>query len=1082
MNYELNNNISAYFSQSTETLYRFLVQNLYGSNKSPFLKRVVLVPSPLMKTWVIKEMADALGISMGVELFLQEQGLRKIADYLGMSSPNIVPTVDQLAFAFQLLIPKLCNDYPFLQTYLKDSHQKRLLSLAAEMAELFVDYGTFGKNLLEEWKQHPDKHWQAALWNLLCSEYPQWGTPFQLYNSPVKKPKFSFEIHLFAISFLPALVVRFLESLPVPVHFYHLSPTQTFWEDTLTSSQRRYLCKIWEEKGVSEAQLEDLNHYLRETHPLLANWGKLGRMMVKQLPSDLKNYEELYPLPEKIFEESEWCDLTYPETIPVKGANLTLLSRLQADLVTMRPIPEELTPCGYDRTIQVHQTACKRREIEEIYNIIIGIIGKHSTDEHPITPEDVVVMAPEIIDYAPYIQAYFERDESVLDYRLMDIALPTHDPCIRAFRKILSLIRSRWESATLKDLLHLELFQKKIGLDGEGVIRLQRWIEDNEVVWGMNSKHHAESLTQSHCPEGIEVHQGTWEDFFEKTLRGLVTVHDDTIAISENDILPYSKIDLNDAELLGKWIEALKELYDELKIIESTETTLLEWSQLLESLCNKFLEELSGQMEHIFHSFRQLAIPFSHQLFSFDSVLEWFEGIFQKEKTSYREQHINSIRFCSLLPMRAIPAKVVILCGMSDGAFPRTQIETSQNKMKEAKESDPKPKKVDFDRYLMLETILSTRQYLVFTYSASEQDQGPSLIINEFLDLLDRYYVDEDKPISSKIFFKHPFRRYDPYYFEGNPHVNYSPKAYLEALAALKKEKRSINAFIQEFEMHPTEEITESELSIPLSDLETLARDPLGFYYKKTLGITLKEDDIVKTERYLSLSSISGAMIPRKALKGELSNEILLSKKKGELPEGVFEELAKRTLTIKSQSLKANLQKVGTCSEALYDYTFEHLVFHPNNLPRIILSGTIENITPEGLVLHREGKPEDRYRFLPRILLFHFLINEGLIQAKPRLIFSESGKTIDLTHPNPKEQIESYLCYWNQAKQNPSPLLPNWIKFLLNNDVQGLETLLNNTFVTVFNSYEKANKNFDIAHLMNSPWTDLSRRLYDSFV
>src|SRR5690606_30697037 len=125
------------------------------------------------------------------------------------------------------------------------------------------------------------------------------------------------------------------------IHFYQLSPTQTFWEDTLSSSQRRFLCKVWEEKGASEAQLNDLNSYLRETHPLLANWGKLGRMMVKQLPSDLQEYEELYPLPQQVFDSPEWCELIYPETIPCENSSrFTLLHRLQADLVTMRPIPE----------------------------------------------------------------------------------------------------------------------------------------------------------------------------------------------------------------------------------------------------------------------------------------------------------------------------------------------------------------------------------------------------------------------------------------------------------------------------------------------------------------------------------------------------------------------------------------------------------------------------------------------------------------------------------------------------------------------------------------------------------------------
>ena len=669
MNFDLINNLSAYFSQSTETLYEYLTSNLFSPEKPPFTKRILLVPSPLMKSWLTKKMADDLGIAMGIELFLLEKGMKKIAELMGISTPVLVPSVDQLSFAFQLLIPKLADDYPFLKSYLTEGHEKRLRSLAKEMAQLFADYGIYGESLLEKWNENPKHHWQAALWKLIRENFPQWGPAYQRYSQRNLTPLIPFEIHLFAISFLPATIIRFLESLSVPIYFYHLSPTQTFWEDTLTGSQRRFMTKILEKKGVSEAQLTDLDTYLRNTHPLLSNWGKLGRMMVKQLPSDLHAHEECYPLPESLFQMDEWEEHLYPETRP-SSAPLTLLTRLQADLVTMRPSPSTPSDCVQDHTLQIHKMSSKRREVEEIYNILMGIIDRHKNDTAPIAPEDIVVMAPDIMEYAPYIESHFGRDESALEYRLMDIALPMHDPCIRAVRKILSLIGSRWESSTLKDLLHSELLQKKLGIEVADVAKLQRWIEDNDVIWGMDKIHHAESLLQSHCREGIEIHQGTWDHFFERTLRGLVTTHDEGVELKDDDILPYPNIELNDAELLGKWIGMLQHLYSELKQMESTETTLFEWSKILEELSIQFLGSLSEEMERIFIDLRQLATPFENQKFPFAAVLEWFDLKFQNEKTSYREHHINSVRFCSLLPMRAIPAKVIVLCGMSDGAFP----------------------------------------------------------------------------------------------------------------------------------------------------------------------------------------------------------------------------------------------------------------------------------------------------------------------------------------------------------------------------------------------------------------------------
>jgi exodeoxyribonuclease V gamma subunit len=755
---------------------------------------------------------------------------------------------------------------------------------------------------------------------------------------------------------------------------------------------------------------------------------------------------------------------------------LTMLTRLQADLVAMRPIPPSTLDCENDHTLQFHRMPSKRREVEEIYNILLGIIDHHKDDENPISPEDIVVMAPDIMEYAPYIESYFDREESILHYRLMDIALPAHDPCIRAVRKLLSLIGSRWESATLKDILHSELVQKRLGIELNDAIKLQRWIDDNDVVWGMDKAHHAESLTQSHCEGGIEIHQGTWDHFFERTLRGLVTVHEEGVQLGENDILPYPKIDLNDAELLGKWIGMLKNLYRQLKSIESTKATLFDWSKTLEELSIEFLGELSEEMERIFRELRQLAIPFPTQIFNFEAVLEWFEQKFQKEKTSYREHHINSVRFCSLLPMRAIPAKVIVLCGMSEGAFPRVNIETTQNYLKGEESADPKPKSVDFDRYLMLETILSTRRYLVFTYSSLE----PSLIINELLDLLNRYYTLDNKPPNEAMSFDHAFHRYAPQYFQNGTLKSYSPSAYREAIAYTSANKAPLASFIPKFELTVTDTPSE-EIFLPFKELERLAKSPLEFYYKHSLGIRLDEEIETKKERALTLHPIDKAVIPRQSLRGDAKEIILKSKKSGNIPEGRFGEIAERAIEVQSATLRENLKKCGIEPENIFDYTFEKISFFPPGLPKITLSGTIENISPEGLILHKKNDDKaSLYAFLPRILLFHYLVKEQNIKAKPVIHFSGAGESISLTHSNPKDQIETYLCYWNEARVNPSPLAPEWIQSLLNNKPGSLDKRLNDPFTPIYDEYEKANKKFDIEHLMVSPWVEWARRIHDA--
>ena len=48
---------------------------------------------------------------------------------------------------------------------------------------------------------------------------------------------------------------------------------------------------------------------------------------------------------------------------------------------------------------------------------------------------------------------------------------------------------------------------------------------------------------------------------------------------------------------------------------------------------------------------------------------------------TYREDHLQTVRFCSLMPLRSIPAKVIALLGMQEGAFPRSDHHSSLNFM-----------------------------------------------------------------------------------------------------------------------------------------------------------------------------------------------------------------------------------------------------------------------------------------------------------------------------------------------------------------------------------------------------------------
>ncbi|MGL4269163.1 MAG: exodeoxyribonuclease V subunit gamma, partial [Plesiomonas sp.] len=99
----------------------------------------------------------------------------------------------------------------------------------------------------------------------------------------------------------------------------------------------------------------------------------------------------------------------------------------------------------------------------------------------------------------------------------------------------------------------------------------------------------------------------------------------------------------------------------------------------------------------------------------------------------------GQVNFCTLMPMRSIPFKVVCLLGMNDGVYPRSLPPLGFDLMAGRSRRGDRSRRDD-DRYLFLEAILSAQQQLYISYvGRSAQDntsRAPSVLVSELLDYL----------------------------------------------------------------------------------------------------------------------------------------------------------------------------------------------------------------------------------------------------------------------------------------------------------------------------------------------------------
>ncbi|MCE5315938.1 MAG: exodeoxyribonuclease V subunit gamma, partial [Parachlamydia sp.] len=1024
--------LSLFYSNRVEDLYAQLKRQLFASPCNPFARRLVVVPNPPLKTWLMLQLAKDpdIGIAAGIEVSYPDEMIDRFSE-----SP-LFPSRVEIALAIEAQLRRVVRNardetWAPLMHYLKAPDltrkgERRLIALSDKLAELFADYQKYGRRMVEDW----GSGWQQELWQLLFSQLPAIS---------FKKVKGDVQLHLFAISHLsPLHLDRFVAiSERIPTHYYLLSPCQAFWTDIRTDRESRRLHAFWKSRGAAEAQLETLDHYLRDCNPLLANFGRLGREMVRQLEEREIVSDENYALPVSALEHPAYENLI-GDVFAAESDRLTLLEAVQADLLLMRKPQEKVALDGEEDSIQVHTAPTRLRETEVIYDLIQNLIAKH---DH-LRAEDVLVMAPDIMAYAPLVKMVFQR-EGGLDCHIMEAVAPCDHPSIQGFLNFLKLATSRWSVREVLELFDIPAFRKKHQFRDEDVQTIQDWARKSGVRWGQTHHHRDEVLEGQHCRSGMveKSDAGTWEKGMERLLKSLImTPSGEEIAIESSQ-----------AELLGRFLELLRSMRSDLNLLRQNTRPLCEWMIYLQTLFEVYFDEdselLSKQLTDLIKAGQKL----QEERFPFATLYHQLESCLNKRRNSYRETHLNAVRFCPLLPMRTVPSKVVILMGLEEGAFPRATSAYSLNLLNSHPQADYCPSKTDFDRYLFLEAILSARQYLILTYQSFQdgKEQAPSLVVQELMAYLDSAYLVGGEVPSIRVTFRHPFHGFDKSNFQSNSRFPCrSLFQFHLAQSYYLKEKSAPFLFIPRFEMSLPVSQTNQQILLDIGDLSRFAKNPLKVYLNKALGLYLPKEDELQGCESFAWSPIDRSIMRKLALKVDFHE--VMQPVADRLPLGIFKEVAVREAVDDREEIRYNLRKFGVQETFCLELTKRvdrplqisdsHWLSPPLEMrtgtgENVTLVGRLEHISEQGMIAWHKKQFEKAVQIYPEFLIYEALALRGGLPLKDRqLIFGRDGKALPSFLEKPEQRLSQYLDYYLLSLSKPSPLMPKWIDSLIKGD------------------------------------------------
>jgi exodeoxyribonuclease V gamma subunit len=868
----------------TSNRLEILVEQLAETVRQPLAAdlrpEVVIVQSRGMARWISFQIARHNGICANMDYPFPNTFLDSVFKQILPEMPKddtFNPPV--LTFRIMKVLPDLLDrpEFNAIKRYLADDErQLKRYQLADKISDLFDQYLVFRPDLIFGWeagknREQGDARWQALLWRALANGKETAhrarlrerllgrtakAQPDDAFNLPPR-------VSLFGISYLPPYHLQAFAALSksVQVNLFTLNPCREYWADILSDIKVRHWTKKY---AISEDRSAD--YYLEKGNTLLSSLGRLGQdffALVNEFDGDtVEQFDEI--------------------------AGLNLLTCIQADILNLNDRRKEKShtadepPDGSDGSIQIHSCHSPVREIEVLHDQLLAMFEENSD----LTPEDIVVMAPDIDTYAPYVDAVFaSRSDGgqAIPFNIADRTALAESRLIKGFMSLLELKDSRLAASQVLALLRLPGVLDRLDILPDDLGRIDTWIRELNIRWGWD----ASEKSRIGLPAFAN---NTWQIGLDRIMLGFAMPGYGRHMFA--GILPYDHIEGNEAELLGKFVGFLRRIVRWCEDLGQPRS-LSEWQVTLTGMLDTFFYEdkiTEPEIRQIRNALEDLGQRARQAEYENEVDLDVVRNILGD---TFRCRHhgpgfiSGGVTFCAMLPMRSIPFKVICLVGMNDDAFPRNHLPLGFDLIQRHPRSCDRSMRKD-DRYLFLEAVISARQILYISYVGQSLEDNaiipPASPVNELLD-----YITSGFGVADADFIvRHPLQAFSRQYFDGE-----SSRLFSYSTDNLKA--------VQSADYRSSDPVFfNTQLPDPPLDCKSLQtgqfirffKHPTGFLLKYRLGINLDEGSaVVEDKENFTLDGLDRYRIGQELVKQRIEETVpdaafTLLEATGLLPQG----------------------------------------------------------------------------------------------------------------------------------------------------------------------------------------------------
>jgi len=948
--------INLIYSNRMDMLLEPLLESIRETRRKDPLSPVhVVAPNPTVEQFLRFRVAERLGIAANLEFgalttFLAQavRGADEEIELLGKDALQLL-ILGCLQDPSRLQHPDMTGVRNYLDVaHTDDERALRLYQLSAETARLFEEYGFNRPEMLREWPRRAvladtdwadAERWQRRLYLTLFDEKGalrsanrQASNPNQMSlfgPSAVDVPTMSLvdavralagrlplpeRIHIFGVSYLAQAFAEVIYQLSTQteVHIYALNPCFAFWEDVVKMNPKEVDRSRWVQHGETiggDLEGEDPFHLdgAGDT-PALRLWGRPGREFIRLL-NEMTGCEFL-----SLFRDTPGD---------------SVLDRLKRDILIRAPEGDvsaaSTPPPGRDESITIIGAPTLRREVEIVADHIWAEISANANGDgehlrfHEIA---VLVTDAERARYLAHLDAVF-RQRHGIPFNMIDRRMAGQSRVLEAVSRLLDLPTSGFTYEAMMAVLTHRCVGGGIASD---LGRWRQWCDQLNILFGAD----ADDLAGTYLDERIH----HWDQGLRRLAQGVFLAGErsgvESVFETKDEMWIPHETPADAAADVSRLVSLARRLMDDARQCLKAEMPVAEWAALFVHLIQTYVvtddlaeETAMGKCTTAFERLGQndlLGTPVGFVL-ARELARQALAGLDRG-----RGQHqADGVVISSLQPMRAIPFRRVYVLGLSEGVFP-TPTRQEPLDLRRARRRAADVSGGERDRYLFLETLLSTREKLVLSYVSRDAHSGediePSSVVRELQYIL-RGYLTPDALAAVTV--QHPLRATDPRYLT-DPRLPTPMTASADAgrgAEALRKDleqhlggtapaliwpverlsEAAITALAPIFDKIPPGEVKVPEVTqVSLRQLRNFLESPLQGSAKFHLGfsgytIPGDTDEPLETSTLLRRTLLSDAMwagggswdATVRAYDAHLTRQRL----KGDVPVGTFGEQAR---------------------------------------------------------------------------------------------------------------------------------------------------------------------------------------------